>query len=82
MSLSRITFSTPEGRGATLTFTEPLAPARLDALGEVSARILRVLDDDGPEQRARQAGEAEYASWFRPRAGEAEYASWLAQLRQ
>lgn len=82
MSLSRITLSTREGRGATLTFTEPLAPARLDALGEVSARILRVLDDDGPEQRARQAGEAEYASWFRPRAGEAEYASWLAQLRQ
>ena len=81
MSLSRITLSTREGRGATLTFTEPLAPARFDALGEVSARILSVLDD-GPAQGARQAGEAEYASWFRSRAGEAEYASWLAQLRQ
>ena len=81
MSLSRITFSTPEGRGATLTFAEPLAPARFDELGEVSARILRVLDDDGPAPGARQAGEAEYASWFRSGAGEAEYASWLAQLR-
>jgi len=81
MSHRQITFSTPRGRGATLTLAEPVTPELVDAMGAASALILRALHDGGPTLHAGSAGEAEYASWFRDRAGDAEYASWLSHLR-
>lgn len=81
MSLQRISFSTPDGGGVTMTLSAPVTPDLVEALGEASAMMLRALERDEPAQRARSAGDAEYASWFANRAGEAEYGSWAAHLR-
>jgi len=83
MSIRQISFSTPEGTSATLSIPEPVSPELIEVLEQASALMLRLraLEAAGPSQRARQAGEAEYASWFGDRAGDAEYASWVVNLR-
>jgi len=81
MSLRQISFSTPEGTTATLNIPGPVSLELIEVLEQASSLMLRALAGDGPTQRARQAGEAEYASWFGDLAGEAEYASWVVNLR-
>ena len=78
MNVKQISFSTPEGAGATLTIPEQATTTLIEALEQASAMVFRALKGDAPQEAARPSGEAEYASWAVNRAGEAEYASWVA----